>query len=159
VVRWFVSWLPHRVTIILRAALRWEHALIAKVARRLASFPATAGDRPPRSVISTMMIAVLGFFLTYQIADGLLANAENAAHSQASTGLSTAARLSDLTCAKEQLGREDFMFTAAQTLQQQTGAGDNNYYVMVGLRSDTSWGLPTWSARPSSTAARRCRPS
>ena len=141
VVRWFVSWLPHRVTIILRAALRWEHALIAKVARRwhrslqLRVIGTTL-------VISTMMIAVLGFFLTYQIADGLLANAENAAHSQASTGLSTARSLSDLNVApKSNSAAEDFMFTAAQTLQQQTGAGDNNYYVMVGLRSDYQLGL------------------
>jgi len=75
--RWFVSWLPHRVTIILRTALRWEHLAIAKAGRRwrrslqLRVIGTTL-------VISTMMIAVLGFFLTYQIADGLLANAENA---------------------------------------------------------------------------------
>ena len=37
-------------------------------------------------VISATMIAVLGFFLTEQIADGLLTNAENSARTQALTG-------------------------------------------------------------------------
>ncbi len=136
VVRWLVSWLPHRVTIILRTTLRWEHLAIAKVGRRwrrslqLRVIGTTL-------VISTMMIAVLGFFLTEQIADGLLANAENAAHAQAGTGLSTARSLSDLNAAPaNNEDAEKFMITAATTLQQQTGIGDNTYYVVVALRSD-----------------------
>src|SRR5215469_16577937 len=90
VVRWFVSWLPHRVTIGLRTLLRLEHSVIAKV-----------GQRWHRSlqlrvigttlVVSAITVAVLGFFLTEQIADGLLTNAESAARTQALAGL-TAAR-------------------------------------------------------------------
>src|SRR5579864_5409879 len=34
VVRWFVSWLPHRVTIALRTLLRLEHTVVAKVGQR-----------------------------------------------------------------------------------------------------------------------------
>src|ERR1700749_2695145 len=33
-VRWFVSWLPHRLTIAIRSLLRWEHLGIAKVRHR-----------------------------------------------------------------------------------------------------------------------------
>src|SRR5512146_1906333 len=119
VVRWFVSWLPHQVTIILRTTLRWEHSVIGKVGRRwhrslqLRVIGTTL-------VISTMMIAVLGFFLTEQIADGLLANAENAAHSQALTGLNTARSLSDLNVPPNNEAAEKFMITAATTPQQQT---------------------------------------
>ena len=87
-------------------------------------------------VISTMMIAVLGFFLTYQIADGLLANAESAAHAQAVTGLNTARSLPDLNVAPaSNSAAESFMWTAARALEQQSGVSDNNYYVLVGLRS------------------------
>jgi two-component system sensor histidine kinase MtrB len=140
VVRWFVSWLPHRVTIILRTALRWEHLAIAKAGRRwrrslqLRVIGTTL-------VISTMMIAVLGFFLTYQIADGLLANAENAARAQAGTGLNQARSLPDLNVAPaNNSAAEHFMLTVGSALQQQTGVGDTNYYVMVGLRSDYQTG-------------------
>jgi two-component system, OmpR family, sensor histidine kinase MtrB len=136
-VRWLVSWLPHRVTITLRTVLRLQHSLTGKVRRRwhrslqLRVIGTTL-------VISAMMIAVLGFFLTEQIADGLLANAENAAHSQALTGLNTARSLSDLNVAPaSNSAAESFMITAAAlTLQQQTGIGDNNYYVVVGLLPD-----------------------
>ena len=70
-VRWFVSWLPHRLTIVIRSLLRLEHLAIAKVRHRwhrslqLRVVGTTL-------VISATMIAVLGFFLTEQIADGLL---------------------------------------------------------------------------------------
>src|SRR5205085_11326086 len=59
------------------------------------------------------------------------------AHSQALTGLSTARSLSDLNVAPaSNEAAEKFMITAATTLQQQTGIGDNTYYVVVALRSD-----------------------
>ena len=70
-VRWFVSWLPHRLTVAIRSLLRWEHLAIAKVRHRwhrslqLRVVGTTL-------VISAAVIAVLGFFLTEQIADGLL---------------------------------------------------------------------------------------
>ena len=84
-VRWFVSWLPHRLTIAIRSLLRWEHLVIAKVRHRwhrslqLRVVGTTL-------VISAAVIAVLGFFLTEQIADGLLLNAETSARAQVLTG-------------------------------------------------------------------------
>jgi two-component system sensor histidine kinase MtrB len=133
VVRWLVSWLPHRVTIALRALLRWEHSVIVKGRQRwnrslqLRVIGTTL-------VISTTMIAVLGFFLTEQIADGLLANAENSAHNQALAGLNTASSLPGLTTEPVSNSEaESFMITAARTLQQQTGV-NQSYYVVVGLR-------------------------
>ena len=95
-VRWFVGWLPHRLTIAIRSLLRWEHLVIAKVRHRwhrslqLRVVGTTL-------VISAAVIAVLGFFLTEQIADGLLLNAENSARAQVLTGLSTARSQPGLT--------------------------------------------------------------
>jgi hypothetical protein len=69
-VRWIVSWLPHQLTIAIRSLLRWEHLIIAKVRHRwhrslqLRVVSTTL-------VISAAVIAVLGFFLTEQIGDGL----------------------------------------------------------------------------------------
>jgi two-component system, OmpR family, sensor histidine kinase MtrB len=135
VVRWLVSWLPHRVTITLRASLRWEHLVIAKSRQRwhrslqLRVIGTTL-------VISTTMIAILGFFLTEQIAQGLLANAKNAANSQALAGLNAASSLPGFTTepANDEAA-ESFMLTAARALQQQNGIGSPSYYVVVGLRS------------------------
>jgi two-component system sensor histidine kinase MtrB len=134
VVRWLVAWLPHRVTITLRALLRWEHSVVVKGRQRwnrslqLRVIATTL-------VISTTMIAILGFFLTEQIAGGLLANAEDAAHNQALAGLNAASSLPGLTVepASNSLA-ESFMLSAARTLEQQTGTNPN-YYVVVGLRS------------------------
>jgi two-component system sensor histidine kinase MtrB len=138
VVRWFVSWLPHRVTIGLRSLLRWEHAVVAKARQRwhrslqLRVIGTTL-------VISATMVAILGFFLTEQIADGLLANAEHAARTQALAGLNAASSLHGFSSApKTNSQAEIFMWAAAQTLEQQAGASNPAYYVVVGLRS-TMW--------------------
>jgi two-component system, OmpR family, sensor histidine kinase MtrB len=57
--------------------------------------------------------------------------------------LNTARSLPDLNVAPpNNNAAESFMRTAALTLQQQTGIGDNTYYVVVGLRSDYQ---PTFS--------------
>jgi two-component system sensor histidine kinase MtrB len=137
VVRWCVSWLPHRVTIALRTLLRLEHAVIGKVRQRwhrslqLRVIFTTL-------VISAIMIAVLGFFLTEQIAQGLLANAENKAHNQALAGLNVARNLNGFTVAPQSnADAERFMYTAAQTLEQESGSnGSINFYVVVGLRTN-----------------------
>jgi two-component system sensor histidine kinase MtrB len=142
-VRWLVSWLPHRVTIILRAVLRWEHSLVTKVRRRwrrslqLRVIGTTL-------VISTMMIAILGFFLTEQIADGLLANAENTAHSQALAGLNAARSLPGLNNQPRGTpdAAENFMMTVAGAVQHPAGLSDTSYFVVVGLRPDYQ---PTFS--------------
>ena len=98
-VRWIVSWLPHRLTIAIRSLLRLEHLAIAKVRHRwhrslqLRVVGTTL-------VISATMIAILGFFLTEQIDDGLLVNAETSARAQVLTALSTARSLPDLTSSR-----------------------------------------------------------
>jgi len=88
-VRWIVSWLPHRLTIATRTLLRLQHLVIAKLRhrwRRSLQLRVVGTTL----VISATVIAVLGFFLTEQIASGLLINAENTARGQVVTGLNTA---------------------------------------------------------------------
>src|SRR6516164_5772824 len=138
-VRWTVSWLPHRLTIGVRAALRWEHSIVAKVRQRwhrslqLRVVGTTL-------VISATVIAVLGFFLTEQIAEGLLLNAEHTARTQTLAGLNAARSLSDLS--QEPSSGESalrFMTTAGQALQP-TNSGTTTYYVVIGLNGDLAQG-------------------
>src|ERR1700689_4362553 len=95
-VRWIVSWLPHRLTILVRSLLRLQHLVVAKVRYRwhrslqLRVVGTTL-------VISATVIAVLGFFLTEQIAEGLVLNAESSARTQTLAGLNTARGLAGLT--------------------------------------------------------------
>jgi two-component system, OmpR family, sensor histidine kinase MtrB len=132
-VRWLVRWLPHRLTIGIRSTLRWEHWVITKVLQRwhrslqLRVIGTTL-------VISATVIAVLGFFLTYQIADDLTLNAENSARTQALAGLNIARSLPGLTANPTNETAEQFMYSAAASLQQ-TDTGNTNYYVVVGLNS------------------------
>jgi two-component system sensor histidine kinase MtrB len=144
-VRWSVSWLPHRLTIAIRSLLRREHLLIAKVTHRwhrslqLRVVGTTL-------VISATMVAVLGFFLTEQIADGLSVNAESTARSQVLTALSTA---------QSQSGLNDVPLTGQDALQfmwkiaillQPTG-GSDPYSVAVGLSSQLAGkpGFAQWA--------------
>jgi two-component system sensor histidine kinase MtrB len=133
-VRWLVRWLPHGLTIGIRTLLRWEHWVTAKVLQRwrrslqLRVIGTTL-------VISASVIAVLGFFLTVQISDGLLFNAESSARTQALAGLNLARSLSGLTAPPtNETTAEQFMYSAAASLQQ-SGTGNTNYYVVVGLNS------------------------
>jgi two-component system sensor histidine kinase MtrB len=141
-VRWLVRWLPHRVTIVIRTALRWEHSVVAKIRYRwhrslqLRVIGTTL-------VISMIMVAVLGFFLTEQIADGLLLNAENTARGQALAGLNNARSLSGLTSNPSNGTAEQFMWNAALALQP-TGSSANNYYVVVGLNSNVTNVYTQW---------------
>ena len=95
-VRWIVSWLPHRLTILARSLLRLQHLVVAKVRYRwhrslqLRVVGTTL-------VISAVVVAVLGFFLTEQIAEGLVLNAESSARTQMLAGLNTARAQAGLT--------------------------------------------------------------
>ncbi len=105
-VRWIVSWLPHRLTIAVRTLLRWQHLVVAKVRhhwRRSLQLRVVGTTL----VISATVIAVLGFFLTEQIADGLLLNAETSARAQALTGLSIAQSQPGLTAPPSQRAGRD----------------------------------------------------
>ena len=90
-VRWIVSWLPHRLTILIRSLLRVQHLVIAKIRYRwhrslqLRVVGTTL-------VVSAAVIAVLGFFLTEQIDQGLVANAESSARTQMLAGRTRPAR-------------------------------------------------------------------
>jgi two-component system sensor histidine kinase MtrB len=143
-VRWLVRWLPHRLTILIRTALRWEHSLVARVRHRwhrslqLRVVATTLA-------ISAIVIVVLGFFLTAQIADGLLLNAETAARSQALAGLNTARSLPGLTTSPSAAAAERFMFDAANTLQP-TGSSATSYYVVIGLNSDVQGVYTQWAS-------------
>jgi two-component system sensor histidine kinase MtrB len=151
-VRWLVRRLPHRVTILLRGALRLEHFAVAWFSHRwhrslqLRVVGTTL-------VVSGIVIAVLGFFLTEQIADGLLLNAENSARNQALAGLNSARSLPGLTSPpKNETAAEQFMFTAAAKLQP-NGSGNNYYYVAVGINSDNSYVYTRWISASVDAAA------
>jgi two-component system sensor histidine kinase MtrB len=132
-VRWVVSWLPHRLTITIRSLLRWEHLVVAKVTHRwhrslqLRVVGTTL-------VISATMIAVLGFFLTNQIADGLSVNAETTARSQVLTALSTAQSQSGLADVPS-TGQSALQFMWKIAVLLQPTGGSDPYSVAVGLSS------------------------
>jgi two-component system, OmpR family, sensor histidine kinase MtrB len=132
-VRWIVSWLPHRLTIVLRSLLRWHHLLVAKVRHRwhrslqLRVVGTTL-------VVSATMIAVLGFFLTEQVADGLVNNAETSARSQALTGLITAQGQPGLTGTVTGQSATEFMESVEALLQPTRGTAA--YNVAVGLNAE-----------------------
>jgi two-component system, OmpR family, sensor histidine kinase MtrB len=135
-VRWIVSWLPHRLTILARSSLRWEHAIVAKVKQRwhrslqLRVVSTTL-------VISATMIAVLGFFLTEQIEYGLERNAENSARAQTFAELNTARSFSGLTQEPDAQTALRFM-TAVGVALQPTNGGPTTYYVAVELNQKLS---------------------
>jgi two-component system, OmpR family, sensor histidine kinase MtrB len=145
-VRWVVSWLPHRLTILIRTSLRLQHSLIAKIKHRwhrslqLRVVGTTL-------VISATMIAVLGFFLTEQIAYGVVNNAENSAKAQTLDGLNTARAQSGLTQKPDPENAWRFMTSLARQLQPQN-SGSPTYYVVVGLNSElvSQAGFAPWVA-------------
>lgn len=151
-VRWFVRRLPHGITILIRTALRWEHSLIAK-----------GGQRWRRSlqlrvigttlVLSTIMIAVLGFFLTEQIASGLMLSAENSARAQALVELNLARSLPGQTSSSPaSTAAENFMWSAAGALQP-TESSSTPYYVVVGLSSLVPHVYARWVSDSVNTAS------
>jgi two-component system sensor histidine kinase MtrB len=145
-VRWVVSWLPHRLTILIRTWLRLQHSLVAKVKHRwhrslqLRVVGTTL-------VISATMIAVLGFFLTEQIAYGVVNNAENSAKAQTLDGLYTARAQSGLTQRPDPEKAWQFMTSLARQLEPQN-SGSPTYYVVVGLNSElvSQAGYAPWVA-------------
>jgi two-component system, OmpR family, sensor histidine kinase MtrB len=145
-VRWFVSWLPHRLTIAVRSLLRWEHLVIAKVRHRwhrslqLRVVGTTL-------VISAAVIAVLGFFLTEQIADGLVYNAETSARAQVLTDLSTARSQPGLTASPTPQTAMQYMRSIGLLLQPANGTASSSYSVAVGLSQGLADdpGYPEWA--------------
>ena len=132
-VRWFVSWLPHRLTIAIRSLLRVQHLVTAKVRHRwhrslqLRVVGTTL-------VISATMIAVLGFFLTEQLADGLWQNAATSARGQTLTALSTAQQPSLNAPPKDGEAEKQAIQSIAASLKPARGTA--TYSVAVGLNAD-----------------------
>jgi two-component system sensor histidine kinase MtrB len=145
-VRWLVSWLPHRLTVVIRSLLRWEHLAVTKVRHRwhrslqLRVVGTTL-------VISAAVIAVLGFFLIEQIADGLLYNAETSARAQVATGLSIARSQPGLTATPTWQTASSSMRSIGLLLQPANGTASSNYSVAVGLNAKlaTGSGYPKWA--------------
>jgi two-component system sensor histidine kinase MtrB len=151
-VRWVVSWLPHRLTILIRSLLRFEHLIIKKVRYRwhrslqLRVVGTTL-------VISATMVAVLGFFLTEQISAGLLLNAERSDRAQFLIGLSNAGSETGLTN-RPATGQSAVQFMRSLGLLLQPTSGTTSYSVAVGLNTGLSQqpGFPEWATSFDATA-------
>ena len=130
-VRWIVSWLPHRLTILIRSLLRVQHLVVAKVRYRwhrslqLRVVGTTL-------VISAAVIAVLGFFLTEQIAQGLVLNAESSAKTQMLAGLNTARGQSDVNTEPSSGSDAETVMSGLSGLLQPSNSGSIRYYVTIG---------------------------
>jgi two-component system sensor histidine kinase MtrB len=155
-VRWIVSWLPHRLTIGARSLLRLQHFVVAKVRYRwhrslqLRVVGTTL-------VISATVIAVLGFFLTEQINQGLVLNAESSARTQMLAGLNTARGQASLTTEPASgPAAWEFMTNLAGVLKPSSSGGSTRYYLAVGLNTErlaSRAGYPPWATTVSKPAA------
>jgi two-component system sensor histidine kinase MtrB len=146
-VRWLVSWLPQRLTYGIRALLRFEHLVIGKVRlrwRRSLQLRVVGTTL----VISAIMVAVIGFFLTEQIAGGLLNNAEASDREQVLTGLSNARSASGLTVppASGQAANQ-FIYSLDNSLQPTTNSA-GSYSVAVGVNPELALqpGYSPWAS-------------
>jgi two-component system sensor histidine kinase MtrB len=152
-VRWIVSWLPHTLTIGVRSLLRLQHLVVAKVKYRwhrslqLRVVGTTL-------VISATVIAVLGFFLTEQINQGLVLNAESSARTQMLAGLNTARAQAGLTTEPATgAAAWQFMNSLGDVLQP-SSSGSTRYFLAVGLNAslESKPGYPPWATTASETS-------
>jgi two-component system sensor histidine kinase MtrB len=146
-VRWVVGWLPHRLTIAIRTLLRLEHSIIAKLrARWHRSLQLRVVGTT--LLISASVIALLGFFLTWQINNGLTLNAKNAARAQMLGAWNTARSLSDLVQEPSPQGATQFMASAGELLQPKANGTTLPYYVVIGLNAKYApdAGYPLWDS-------------
>jgi len=147
-VRWIVSWLPHRLTILIRSLLRLQHLVIGKIRYRwhrslqLRVVGTTL-------VISAAVIAVLGFFLTEQIAQGLVANAESSARIQMLAGLNTARAQSGVNSEPSRGSDAETFMNAVASALQPSNSSSISYYIAIGpnpsLQSSKGFGV-LWGA-------------
>ncbi|HXC80435.1 MAG TPA: MtrAB system histidine kinase MtrB [Trebonia sp.] len=147
-VRWVVSWLPHGLTIVIRAVLRWQHLIVAKLrARWHRSLQLRVVGTT--LLISASVIAVLGFFLTEQINTGLWNNARDSARAQMVSALDNARALPGLLDPPStgQIATQ-FMTSAGNALQPTANGTTPPYYVIVGLNQTfaDSAGYFTWDS-------------
>ena len=80
--------------------------------------------------LSALVIAVLGFFLTQQISDGLLLNKEKSATAQVSQGLTVAESNANLNKKPTTAAiANNYLYPTAQELQD--ASGNNSSYIVV----------------------------
>jgi len=127
--------LPRRAKRLLRAGRKWQRAraeeLRCRWRRSLQLRVVTT-----TLALSALVIAVLGFFLTQQIADGLLLNKEKSATAQVSQGLTVAESSPDLNRAPLSAAVADsFLYPTAQELQNANG-NNSTYDVVIEVSQD-----------------------
>jgi two-component system sensor histidine kinase MtrB len=121
--------LPRRTKRALRAARTWQRATAEELRfrwRRSLQLRVVTTTL----ALSALVIAVLGFFLTQQISDGLLANKEKSATAQVSRGLTVAESSPGLNKIPSSAAvADDFLYPTAQELQN--SSGNNSSYDVV----------------------------
>jgi two-component system sensor histidine kinase MtrB len=127
--------LPRRAKRLLRAARKWQREraeeLRCRWRRSLQLRVVTT-----TLALSALVIAVLGFFLTQQIADGLLLNKERSATAQVSQGLTVAESSPLLNRPPSSATAADtFLYSTAQELQNASG-NDGSYDVVIEVSQD-----------------------
>ncbi len=134
--------LPRRAKRLLKAARKWQREraedLRFRWRRSLQLRVVTT-----TLALSTLVIAVLGFFLTQQISDGLLLNKEKSATAQVSEGLTVAESSPGFDRAPSSAALADsFLYPTAQKLQN--ASGNNSTYDVVIEVSSSRVALPVY---------------
>ena len=134
--------LPRRAKRLLKAARKWQREraedLRFRWRRSLQLRVVTT-----TLALSTLVIAVLGFFLTQQISDGLLLNKEKSATAQVSQGLTVAESSPGFNRAPSSAALADsFLYPTAQQLQN--ASGNNSTYDVVIEVSSSRVALPVY---------------
>src|ERR1700761_5912520 len=113
--------LPRRAKRLLKAARKWQRERAENLRfrwRRSLQLRVVTTTL----ALSALVIAVLGFFLTQQIADGLLLNKEKSATAQLSQGLTVAESSPDLNKVPTSTAiANNFVYPTAQELQDASG--------------------------------------
>jgi two-component system, OmpR family, sensor histidine kinase MtrB len=121
--------LPRRAKRPLKAARKWQRERADQLRRR---WRRSLQLRVVTTTLalSTLVIAVLGFFLTQQISDGLLLNKEKSATAQVSQGLTVAESNANLNKAPTSAAiANNYLYPTAQELQD--ASGNNSSYIVV----------------------------
>ena len=134
--------LPRRAKRLLKAARKWQREraedLRFRWRRSLQLRVVTT-----TLALSTLVIAVLGFFLTQQISDGLLLNKEKSATAQVSQGLTVAESSPGFDRAPSSAALADsFLYPTAEKLQN--ASGNNSTYDVVIEVSSSRVALPVY---------------
>src|SRR6201996_1033594 len=121
--------LPRRAKRLLKAARKWQRERAENLRfrwRRSLQLRVVTTTL----ALSALVIAVLGFFLTQQISDGLLQNKEKSATAQVSQGLTVGESNVNLNKVPTSAAiANNFLYPTAQDLQN--ASGNNSSYIVV----------------------------